>query len=230
MNFNPISSLQLPLFVYGEPAANILEVLPAVWSATEALASPEALTRHHGIDALVELGVQRSSPLVAYMIATCLNDPDIYIRRRVVYILADLIIMDPAVMISQTPDNVRKTVTNYLHNMREEAIFGLLEVAVMDPLVEKSIYYLLNACPYAGKYLGDILSQYKHPMPIRQKAIYYVGLVGYTEALPVLERLLSRLEARLNGQYAMSFAPPSIKSDDDIIPNLRIAIHQLNTH
>lgn len=228
MNFNPISSLQLPLFVYGEPTANILEVLPAVWSATESLASPDAVTRHHGIDTLVDLGVQRVSPLVAYMVATCLNDPDIYIRRRVAYILADLLINDPGV--SQTPDPVRKTVTNYLHNMREETIFGLLEVAVMDPLVEKSIYHLFNTCPYAGRYLGDILSQYKNPLPIRQKAIYYVGMVGYTEVLPVLERLLNRLEARLNGQYAMTFAPPSQKSDDGIIPDLRIAIHQLSVH
>jgi len=226
MNFDPIPSLQLPLFVYGEPAAKIDELLPTVWSATEALASPDATTRHHGIDALLELGVQRVSPLIAFMIATCLSDPDIYIRRRVAYILGDLIINEP--VISQTPENVRKTVTNYLHNMREDTIFGMLEVAAIDPLVEKSIYYLLNACPYAGKYLGEILAQWKNPLPIRQKAVYFVGLVGYVEVLPVLERILNRLEARQNGQFAMSFAPPSIKSDEDILPNLRIAIQQLS--
>ena len=228
MNFNPISSLQLPLFVYGEPTANILEVLPAVWNATESLASPEPVTRHHGIDALVELGVQRASPLVAYMIATCLNDPDIHIRRRVVYILADMIIKDPVV--SPTPDHVRKTVLNYLHNMGEKAIYGLLEVALMDPYVDKSIYHLFNACPQAGIHLGEILSHYKNPLPIRQRAIYFVGLVGFTEALPALERLLTRLEARSNEQYAMSFAPPANRADDDITPSLRIAIHQLSAH
>jgi hypothetical protein len=227
MNFDPIPRLQLPLFVYGEPTAKIDELLPNVWSATEALASPDTTTRHHGIDALVELGVQRVSPLVAFMIATCLSDPDIYIRRRVTYILADLIINEPVV--SQTPENVRKTVANYLHNMREETIFGVLEVAAIDPLIEKSIFHLLNACPCAGKYLGDILAQWKNPLPIRQKAVYFIGLVGYLEALPVLERILNRLEARQNGQYAMPFATQSFKSDEDILPSLRIAIHQLNT-
>lgn len=227
MNFTPIANLQLPLFVYGEPTANILEILPAVWNATESLAATDAVTRHHGIDALVELGAQRASPLVAYMIATCINDTDVYIRRRIAYILADLIMIDP--LVSQTPDNVRKTVTNYLHNMGEETVYGLLEVAVMDPLVEKSIYHLFNACPYAGRYLGDILSQYKNPLAIRERAIYYVGLVGYTEALPILERLLSRLESRANGQFAMPFAPAAVKSDDDIIPGLRIAINQLRS-
>lgn len=225
MNFEPIANLQLPLFVYGVPAAKIDELLPNVWVATEALASPDSTTRHHGIDALIELGVQRVSPLVAFMVAACLSDPDIFIRRRVIYILADLILNEPVV--SQTPENVRKTVTNYLHNMREETIYGLLEVAAIDPLVEKSIFHLLNACPSAGKYLGDILAQWKNPLAIRQKAVYFVGLVGYLEALPVLERVLNRLEARQSGQYAMSFAPPSIKSDEDILPSLRIAIHQL---
>ena len=228
MNYDPISSIQLPLFVYGEPAANLLEVLPVVWNATESLAAPEAVTRQHGIDILSELGAQRASPLVAYMVATCLNDPDIYIRRRVVYIIADLLNNEPPS--AQIPDMVRKTVINYLHNMQEDTMYGLLEVAVMDPMVEKSIWHLFNACPQGGRYLGDILSQYKHPLPIRQKAVYYVGAVGYTEALPALERLLSRLEARSSEQYAMAFAPPSIKSNDDIIPTLRIAIHLLSGH
>jgi hypothetical protein len=227
MNFESIPNLQLPLFVYGEPVENIVDLLPSIWNATEALASPDPITRHHGIDALLELGAQRILPLVAFMIAICLSDPDIYIRRRVAYILADLINNEPVGR--QTPENVRKVVTNYLHNMREETIFGILEVAVIDPLVEKSIFYLLNTCPVAGKYLGDIIAQWKNPLPIRQKAVHFVGLVGYLEALPVLERLLNRLEARQNGQYAMAFAPTSMKSsDEDILPYLRVAIHQLS--
>jgi hypothetical protein len=228
MNFDPIANVQLPLFVYGEAVENINELLPAVWNATESLAAPDAVTRQHGIDTLLELGAQRVSSLVAFMMATCLSDRDIYIRRRVCYILADLINKEPGVR--QTPENISKTVTNYLHNMREETIFGLLEVAVIDPLVEKSIYHLLNACPFAGTYLGDILAEWKNPLPIRQKAIHFVGLVGYMETLPVLERLLDRLEARHIGQYAMRFAPASIKSDEDIMPYLRIAIQQLSAH
>jgi hypothetical protein len=226
MNFDPISNVQLPLFVYGEPVDNINELLPAVWNATESLASPEAVTRQHGIDALLELGAQWVSPLVAFMMATCLSDQDIYIRRRVVYILADLINKESG--IRHAPDTIRETVTNFLLNMRAEMIYGLLEVALIDPLVEKSIYHLLNTCPFAGKYLGDILTEWKNPLPIRQKAIHFVGLVGFMETLPVLERLLDRLKARQRGQYTMSFAPASIKSDEDIMPYLRIAIQQLS--
>ena len=227
MNINTIPNVQLPLFVYGEPTENLTDLLPVVWNATECLASADSITRQHGIDAILELGAQKVSPLVAYMIATRLGDPDIYIRRRAIYILADLITWEPGN--SQEVDNIRRSVTNFLHDIGEETIFGILEVAVMDPQTEKPIYNLLNACPSAGKYLGNVLAEWKNPLAIRQKAIHFVGLVGYLEVLPVLERLLDRLEARQNEQYTMSFAASSIRSDEDIMPYLRIAIDKMNT-
>ncbi len=226
MDTNPIPILQLPLFGYGESVTNIVELFPVVWQATENLTSPEAATRQHGIDILLELGAQKVSPLVAYMIATRVNDPEINIRRRVVYVLADLIIVDPSN--KQSPDEVRRVVINYLHNINEPVVFGMLEVAVADPKVEKSLYHIFNTCSYVGKYLGEIATQWKNPMPIRQKAIYFIGIVGYLEAMPMLERLYNRLEARQNGQYLMSFAPPSIKSDDDLLPYVRFAMDQLH--
>jgi len=226
METENIPILQLPLFDYGESIANIVELFPAVWQATECLTSPDPSTRQLGIDVLLELGAQRVSPLVAYMVATCLSDPDIYLRRRAVIIVADVLTSD--LNSKQNPEEVRKVIVNYLHNMNEATVFGLLEVAVADPQVEKSIYHIFNACPYVGRYLGDILSQWKNPLLIRQQAIYFIGLVGYLEALPVLERLFNRLEARQIGQFAMSFAPPTIKSDDDLLPYLRVAMDRLS--
>ena len=226
METENIPILQLPLFDYGESVTNIVELFPAVWQATEYLTSPELSTRQRGIDALLELGAQMVSPLVAYMVTTCLSDPDIYLRRRVAIIVADLLTSD--LNNKQNPEEVRKVVIYYLHNMNEATVFGLLEVAVADPQVERSIYHIFNGCPYVGRYLGDILSQWKNSLSIRQKAIYFIGLVGYLEALPVLERLFNRLEARQNGQFAMSFAPPKIKSDDDLLPYLRVAMDQLS--
>ena len=209
MDINSSPILQLPLFAYGETVTNIVELFPAVWSATEAVTSPDTGTRQRGIDALLEMGAQKVSPLVAYVIATCVNDADIFIRRRVVYILADIIKTTPNG--KEMPDEVRNVIVTYLHNMREATVYGLLEVSVADQQSDSSIYHLFNTCPFVGKYLGDILTQWKNPLPIRQKAIYFIGLVGYLEALPVLERMLSRLEARQNGQYVMAFAPASIK-------------------
>jgi len=225
MDLTPIPLLQLPLFDYGESVTNVVELFPAVWQATENLTAPDPATRQHGLDMLIELGAQKVSPLVAYMIATCLNDPDINIRQRVSIILADLIAIDTNG--KQAPDEVRKVIINYLHNANEAMVFGLLEASLSNIQVEKSIYHIFNASPYVGSYLGEILVHWKNPLPIRQKAIYYVRLVGYLEALPALERLFNRLESRQNGQYLMEFAPPSSKTDDDLLPYLRVAIDQL---
>jgi HEAT repeat protein len=225
MNYNSIPNIQLPLFIYGEPTENILEVLPTVWNAAESLAAPDPITRNQAINAILELGVQRVSPLVAYILVTRLSDPEISIRRRVIYILGDLLMEEE--LRKDTPDNVRKTTIYALQRLNEDTVYGLLEVAVLDPKIEKFIFQLFNNCSTAGKYLGEILSQWKHPLPVRQKAIYFVGQVGYTEVLPVLERLYNRLEARQNGQYSMSFAPRAVDHDENILPILRIAIDRL---
>ena len=200
--------------------------VPTVWRSAEALTSPDVITRQQGLEALLEVGAQKVSPLVAYMVATCINDTDVQIRRKVATILADLITGEGTGR--QALDDVRKVVTNFLHNMSEATAFSLLEVSVADRHSDKSIFHLFNLCPQAGKYLGEILTEWKSPLTIRQKAIYFVGLVGYLEALPILEKLYNRLESRQNGQYLMEFAPPSIKSDDSLLPYLRIAIEQLN--
>jgi HEAT repeat protein len=222
-----ITSVQLPLFSYGEPGENFSEFLPIVWEATEGLTAQESVDRQHALDALLELGAQRVSPLVAFMIATCINDPDIYIRRRVVYILADLLNITPGV--KPIPDLIRTTINNSLRKMGEGTILGLLEVAVMDPQIEGSLFKIFIACPSAGKYLGNIIAEWNHPLAIRQRAIQMVGVVGYMEAYPTLQRMLDRLEARQEGQYSMSFVPASIRSDEDIIPYLRSAIQQLKS-
>ena len=225
MSLDSIPNVQLPLFIYGEPDENIAELLPAVWNATQALVSPDDVTRQRGLDALLEMGAQRASPLVAYLIATCLGDADMFIRRRVIYILADLISIEAGGM--QANEDIRKAIINYLQNATERTIYGLLEVALIDPNSEESIYQILNLCPFSGEYLGEILTDRKNPFPMRQKAIYFVGWVGYTEVLPILERLLDRLETRQSRQFTMSFASKSIHLDEGIIPALRIAINRL---
>jgi hypothetical protein len=228
MSLESIPNIQLPLFVYGEPAENITELLPAVWKATQALISPDSVTRQSGLDAVLELGAQRASPLVAYLIATCLGDPDLQLRRRAIYIVSDLITIEPGGMPAN--EEIRKVIISYLQNATERIVYSLLEVALIDPYSDSSIYQIYNICPLTGKCLGDILADGKNPLPVRQKAIHFVGWVGYTETLPILKRLLDRLEKRQSEQYSMSFASTLRPMDDGIIAALRIAINQLTTN
>src|SRR4030042_5868587 len=124
IDINPIPILQLPLFDYGESISNVVELFPTVWQATEWLTAPDPSTRQRGMDSLLELGAQKVSPLVAYVIATLLSDPEINIRRRVIYILADLISGDSSR--KQTPEEVRQVVVSYLHNLNETTVISLL--------------------------------------------------------------------------------------------------------
>jgi hypothetical protein len=75
--------------------------------------------------------------------------------------------------------------------------------------------------------LIEIVNDRKKPVEIRQAAIRIIGVVGYIEAIPSLDRLSSRLEARMNGQRSMPFAPPSEKTEVDLLVTIREALASL---
>lgn len=83
-----------------------------------------------------------------------------------------------------------------LSNMRTRQIFGLLQVSEYDKTAEADVMDLLGCCSYAGSHLSEILSNRDLPHEIRRQAAFYIGQIGYLDALPVLERLTNRLETR----------------------------------
>jgi hypothetical protein len=97
------------------------------------------------------------------------------------------------------------------------------------PDIFESTAKLLNASPYAGTHLIDISVSKRTPIEIRRKALCLIGAVGYIDALPALERMAARLEARVNGQQIMPFAPQSNVEDIDLLPDLRNAIASLRS-
>jgi hypothetical protein len=86
---------------------------------------------------------------------------------------------------------------------------------------EADVAQLLNACPYAGNHLADILADRSKTLNIRKQAAHYIGRVGYLAAVPALERLQTRLESRLSGQQAMPFAPPMGTDEVELLPFVR---------
>lgn len=209
------------LFDLDESTAR-LELFPAVWSAAESLVSKDTGVRRDAFEQLVELQAPRYSPLVAYVIATRISDPDIPFRARIVNTLGE--VLSPDVDGLPAPEHVRQTLTAYLAQMRTRHTFALLQALVEDPSLEKHVALLLNASPYAGNHLGDILSDRKVPMEVRKQAGRMIGRVGFLDALPTLERLSTRLQARLNGQSSMPFAPHSPKDELDLLPIIQTAL------
>jgi len=222
MSNDPLSlRLNQPaLFEIGHISTGVLELFPAVWTAAESLTNPDANQRHVALSQLQEMGAPRLSPLIAYLIATRLMDSDIAFRSRVVNVLGELLMPDPNGL--SVPDSIYLTLKNYLNQMRTRPVYALLEVAEFDADSHANVARLLNTCPFAGRHLVDILSDRQTPHMLRLHAAYFIGIVGFLEAIPALERLVTRLEARLAGQQAMPFAPPPQPNEVDLLP----VIHQ----
>ena len=217
--------LQPPLFPLGEASAGAMELFPTVWGACEDLASPDAALRHKGLDRLLELGAPRLSPLVTYLLTTRLADSDRGLRARVIQALGAVLLPDlegrPA------SEAVRRYLVVALAQMRTRSIYALLEVAYIEVDTAACVARLLNVCPYAGGHLVEILNERKLPLTVRRAAVDFIGSVGYLEAIPALERLATRLEARLGGQQSMPFAPPAVQDETDLLPVVQAALAML---
>lgn len=207
--------IQPVLFKFDDITTDTMELFPAVWGAAERLVSPQAVERDQAVAQLVELDAPRLSPLIAYLLATRLADPNIEVRFHVVQALGAILFPDKEDKI--TPDKVRQYAFSYLSMMRRRQIFALLQVADRYLAAEDHIISLLNACSYAGIALGDIINDRKAPVSARQQAIRFAGMVGFTDVIPALERLVSRLESRSEKQESMSFISDDAVSEESIL-------------
>jgi HEAT repeat protein len=212
---------QLPLFVLEESKGSV-ELFPAVWSAVEDLTLSDPKVRWDALERLLQLNAHRFSPIVAYILVTRLAEPELALRARIVQAVGEILVPDAAGQ--PAPDEVRKSLAYYLSHLRTRRIYSLLQVAAYDSDLEGHVARLLDPCPFAGSHMLDILSDGKAPKGVRQQAANMIGRVGYLDALPALERLATKLEARLNGQKSMPFAPPSMGAEGDLLPAIYSAI------
>jgi HEAT repeat protein len=213
---------QPTLFDFGDSSQGVAELFPAVWHLCEGAISPELSIRRSAVEQIIEVDAARLLPLVAYILATRITETDLDTRTEVIAALGDILLPDKDGLLPS--ESVRHSLTVYLAEMRTRQIYALLQVLPNRPDLEKVVARLLNACPYAGNQLAEILTSRRVPMDIRRHAVRLVGLVGYLDAIPALERLLARLESRLHGQQSMSFAPVDMVEDAVLIPDIRRAL------
>jgi len=216
---------QPTLFEISSPAIGDAELFPAIWNALEGLASTDAPSRQFAMDKILEMDAHRLSPMVAYMLATHLEDQDIDLRFRVSQAIGR--VLSSSNGSGPASPEVRQAITAYLSRMRRRKIYSLLQIVEYHPSAESDIAVLLNSCSYAGSTLAAIFSDRKTPFEIRCQAINFTGIVGFLDAVPALERLADRLETRMNGQRSMSFAPPSDKDEKSLLPVVQAALRVL---
>jgi hypothetical protein len=210
---------QPPLFDIDDGSSGMVELFPRVWQLLEAAISPDTSIRRFAMKEIVELEAVRLIPLVAYFIATRITETDLDTRALVVYAISEALLPDDQ---GRPPvENVRQNLLLYLSQMRTRQIYAIIQVLPKYPNLEQDVARILNACPYAGNQMADILASRKASLEIRRYAVRMIGLVGYLDAVPALERLLARLESRLHGQTSMSFAPVDMVEDAELIPDIR---------
>jgi len=139
-----------------ETTSGLMELFPAVWSAAEGLTSPDVHIRNTSLKRLLELGAPRISPLISYLLATCIPEPDLPLRCRIVRTLGELLVVDEAGR--QAPNAVRRHMVTYLAQMRTRPVFCLLQASIAEPNLEAHVTRLLNNCPHAGTHLAEIFS------------------------------------------------------------------------
>ena len=218
---------QPSLFEFDNNSIDAVELFPAVWSAAEAIISPDPQVRMQGLEQIAQTQAARFSPLIAYLLFTRLVEPEMDSRTRVVSILADVLRLDSEGRVA--PETVRLQLINDLACMRTRQIYALLQVADFEPQASDSVAVLLNACSFAGNHLSDILIDRKLAVSIRMRAVELIGNVGYLDAIPVLERIRTRLEARLNGQQHMPFVTLEEGDEVDLLPGILSTLEILHS-
>ena len=216
---------QLTLFELSDTFSGAIEIFPEIWGALEKLTSPDVLERRDGLDCLIVLDAPRLSPLVAYLVATRIFDPDLELRYKVIDVLGK--ILRPRETGKLASPKVRSHLKEYCMQMGRRGILMLLEVANTYPDAESKIASLFNLCSQSGEDLVKILSDRKIPFELRRQAIIFIGIVGFLEATTALKKLENRLESRMNGQKSMSFAPPTVSDENSLLPVIQTTLAML---
>ena len=165
-----------------------------IWQAAEGLVSPNSVEREKALDYLLDQGAPARSPLIAYLLATRLSDPDLEVRFHIVKALGSVIVRDGEG--EELLDPVLSQLQSYLAYLNTEQILDLLEVSEQYLSAEESLIGIFRLASYAGNRLSGIVNDRKKPLGIRQKAIYFCGEAGYLEASTTLKVLISKIEKR----------------------------------
>jgi len=165
-----------------------------IWQAAEGLVSPNSVEREKALDYLLDQGAPAKSPLITYLLATRLSDPDLEVRFHIVKALGSVIVR--ADEGEELIDPVLRQLQSYLAYLNTEQILDLLEVSEQYLSAEESLTGIFRLASYAGNRLSGIVNDRKKPLGIRQKAIYFCGEAGYLEASTTLNVLVSRIDKR----------------------------------
>lgn len=193
--------------------------LSEIWAAAELLISPELLARKKGFQSLVELDEIKQNPVIVYLLASRLTEPDLSLRSFIVKILADM--LDGSQPILDQSKKSRNILADYLSRISVKELTSLLELAEVDPHSMDFVVHLLCSCACAEDQITRIVMDRDQPAEIRLISLEIIGKVGYLEAIPDLERLEKRMKNRVNAENYNSTESELLRKLDTTIQLLR---------
>ena len=165
-----------------------------IWAAAELLISPDLNDRKRGFQSLIELDAVKQNPVIVYLLASKLSEPDFSLRSFIVGVLAGL--LDESTLTSDRMQYSRQILVKYLSKISTEELISLLELAEIDPPSMGHVVQLLSSCASAGDQLSKIVKNRDCPIEQRLISLDIIGKVGYLEAINDLERMEKRLIKR----------------------------------
>jgi hypothetical protein len=214
------------------PARSPARVVPAVdpWTAGEMFVSAHVEERRRGFAILNGSEAGRRSALTPHLLASRVDEPDLWLRAQIVHALADYYEIRGREF--RYPPELRGAVTSAVRKFDRPQVLALLELhhACREAVVvvrSESLVRLWERLPNASSMLARLAGDRALPLALRQSAIESLGQVGFTDARPALEGLLTRIEGRRAGQVAMLFAPSDWPEDQGLLPALKTALAAL---
>ncbi len=163
-----------------------------IWEAVEGLTTPDPDVRDQALEALINIEGYNKSPLVAYLLATRISDPNIEVRFHIIQCLGRLLDFDTEGL--HFSDQALIHFQEFITHLNKDQLIRLLEVANQYLSAEKALVNILKLSSYAGTGLSGIVNDRKLPFSIRQQAVYYCGEMGYLETKIMLQNLIDRAE------------------------------------
>ncbi len=200
----------------------LVELFPGVWQAAEKIAAPNIQTRNSALDELLQTDALRVSPLIAYLLITRLDDPELDFRRRVITALSST--LQPDLSGKYALDSVRSQIMTALSSLDVSGVTAILAVGIGREEMVAHIATLLNYCPGAGTLLSEIAAHRSNDLSLRRLAIYMIGRVGFVDVRSNLERLHNRIEVKQSSQKGMPFAPAITDDEKKLLPELKRAL------
>lgn len=195
------------------------------WLILEKMISPDPYLREKGLEELNSLHDFQDHPLIVYVLATRILDPDLEIRLHAVQMLGKMLGSNsPGEGI---PENSFRTLTEFTSQMDKGGLIKLLEIAVAYIAAEEAITAILKLCSFAGKDLGGIVNDRRLPVEIRQQAIRFSGEVGFLNTVTAIRNLVQRID-KYRAKSGLLKARKKYLDEETLYPFAVVALAKLD--